>query len=61
MSKYIHQQANWPNFTWDNEVIVPVLSNVRHKQGRLRGYMEVLSFTLRNETEKYLRLGLRTV
>ncbi|MFI5151576.1 MAG: Fic family protein [Bacteroidia bacterium] len=50
MAKYIHQQPDWPDFTWDNEVILPVLSNVRHKQGRLRGYMEVLGFALRDET-----------
>jgi len=50
MAKYIHQQPDWPEFTWDNEVILPALSNVRHRQGRLRGYMEVLGFTLRNET-----------
>ncbi|MES2618728.1 MAG: Fic family protein [Bacteroidota bacterium] len=47
---YIHQLNEWPNFTWDNELILPLVSNVRHKQGRLKGYMEVLGFTLRDET-----------
>jgi Fic family protein len=50
MTKYIHQLAKWPDFTWDNETIIPLLSSVRHKQGRLKGYMEMLGFTLRNET-----------
>ena len=50
MSKYIHQLAKWPDFTWSNEAILPILSNIRHKQGRLKGYMEVLGFALRNQT-----------
>ncbi|MES2591837.1 MAG: Fic family protein [Bacteroidota bacterium] len=48
--KYIHQLQQWPDFSWKNEIILPILSNVRHKQGRLKGYMEVLGFALRNET-----------
>src|SRR4051794_30388983 len=47
---YIYEQKNWPNFTWDHEALLPVLSTVRHKQGRLNGYMEALGFTLRSET-----------
>jgi Fic family protein len=50
MIKYIHQLAKWPNFTWNNEEVIPLLSTVRHKQGRLKGRMEMLGFTLRNET-----------
>ena len=50
MTKYIYQLNKWPNFTWDNEVIIPVLLNVRRKQGRLQGYMEALGFALRNTT-----------
>ena len=50
MVKYIYQLNKWPNFTWDNEVIIPVLLNVRRKQGRLQGYMEALGFALRNTT-----------
>ncbi|MBI3500222.1 MAG: Fic family protein [Bacteroidetes bacterium] len=47
---YIHQRNKWPHFTWDNEVVLPILSNIRHKQGRLKGYMEMLGFATRNET-----------
>jgi len=50
MPKYIHQLPKWAEFTWNNKTIVPILSSVRHKQGRLQGYMEVLGFALRNET-----------
>ena len=50
MPKYIHQLNKWPDFNWNHETILPLLSSVRHKQGRLKGYMEVLGFTLRNET-----------
>lgn len=48
--KYIHQLNKWPDFTWDHEVIQPLLSTVSRKQGRLKGYMEVLGFALRDET-----------
>ncbi|MCW3105143.1 MAG: Fic family protein [Bacteroidetes bacterium] len=50
MGKYIYNYKSWPAFTWDHEAITPLLSNIRHKQGRLKGIMEVLGFSLRNET-----------
>ncbi|MCW3071203.1 MAG: Fic family protein [Bacteroidetes bacterium] len=50
MTKYIYNRSSWPDFTWNHEAIVPILSNIRHKQGRLKGIMEVLGFALRNET-----------
>lgn len=50
MARYIHQQKNWPDFTWDHELLLPVLSALRYKQGRLKGYMEVLGFNQRNES-----------
>lgn len=46
---YIHEIADWPNFTWDSAKLSPVLAEVRHKQGRLLGRMEGLGFQLRNE------------
>lgn len=48
---YIHELYEWPQFSWDNEALLPVLSAVRHKQGRLNGYLKALGFTLRNETK----------
>lgn len=50
MPKYIHQLTKWPDFTWNHELVLPILSEVRHKQGRLKGYLEALGFALRNET-----------
>ncbi|MDO8805145.1 MAG: Fic family protein [Elusimicrobiota bacterium] len=49
MSKYIYQQANWPQFYWDNEVIAAPLAAVRHRQGLLLGHMESLGLLQRNE------------
>jgi len=47
---YLYQRRGWPNFTWDTGHVLPLLSQVRHKQGRLRGYLEALGFSFRNET-----------
>lgn len=49
MATYVYQYTDWPQFYWDNEVILPLLSEVRHLQGRLIGKMETLGFTLRSE------------
>jgi Fic family protein len=49
MNDYIHQKKDWPNFEWDSEDIVNLLSEARNLQGRLQGKMEALGFELRNE------------
>ena len=49
MRAFIHQENNWPNFTWNTEHIVNLLSEARNLQGRLMGKMELLGFDLRNE------------
>lgn len=49
MKFYIHQLEGWPNFIWDSEGIVNLLSEARNLQGRLQGKMESLGFELRNE------------
>ncbi|MDR6969530.1 Fic family protein [Flavobacterium arsenatis] len=49
MSVFIHQQNQWPNFTWKNDEILNLLSEARNLQGRLIGKMESLGFDLRNE------------
>ncbi|MFM8810180.1 MAG: Fic family protein [Chthoniobacterales bacterium] len=46
---YIHQHPNWPKFHWDSKKVLPLLSDVRHRQGRLLGAMEALGFDLRTE------------
>jgi Fic family protein len=35
MKKYIWQQKNWPKFTWDESVLLPLVSEARLKQGQL--------------------------
>ena len=49
MTKYIHQLPLWPAFTWNQEVIHPVLLRLRLKQGKLLGKMEALGFELKAE------------
>ena len=49
MKPYIYQKSNWPDFKWDNEAIINLLSRVRHLQGKVIGKMESLGFDLRNE------------
>ena len=49
MSVYIHQLANWPRFSWNQDIISLLLAAVRHRQGRLLGRMESLGFALKAE------------
>jgi len=46
---YIHLNKDWPNFNWDNNILLPYVSSVRDLQGRLIGRMESLGFELREE------------
>lgn len=47
---YIHELQDWPRFRWDRELLADPLADVRHRQGRLTGYMEALGFKLRQES-----------
>lgn len=49
MKTFIHQKDNWPKFTWDSNIFLDLLSEVRNLQGRLIGKMETLGFDLRSE------------
>ncbi|NOU60430.1 Fic family protein [Marinifilum caeruleilacunae] len=49
MKAFIHQNDQWPEFTWNNNDFINLLSEVRNLQGRLVGKMETLGFELRNE------------
>lgn len=49
MGSYIHQKEDWPNFTWESNKLVNLLSEARNLQGRLMGKMETLGFELRGE------------
>jgi Fic family protein len=46
---YIHQEPDWPKLRWDHAKLLPLLADVRHRQGRLLGRMEGLGFRLRAE------------
>jgi Fic family protein len=46
---YIYEHADWPKFKWNNARLLPLLADVRHRQGRLLGRMEGLGFQLRAE------------
>ena len=47
--QWIHQQTNWPDFYWDEQVLTTPLAQLRAQQGRLLGKMEHLGFALREE------------
>ena len=49
MATYIYNLPNWPHFTWDHELVYPLLVEVRYRQGRLLGRMEGLGFHLQEE------------
>jgi Fic family protein len=49
MKAFIHQQDNWPGFTWNSDDLMSLLSEARNQQGRLIGKMETLGFDLRNK------------
>ncbi len=49
ISTYIHQLSDWPEFYWNLEEIAHLLTEVRHRQGRLLGRMEGLGFGLQAE------------
>ena len=51
MSHYIHQLENWPAFRWNQERVAAPLAEIRHRQCRLLGRMEVLGFALQKEAE----------
>lgn len=47
--KWIWQQANWPDFFWETEVLLPLLSKARLEQGKLLGRTKELGFELTQE------------
>ncbi len=46
---YFHQSKDWPNFRWENEIILPYVSKIRDLQGRLIGRMGGVGCQLREE------------
>jgi len=47
--KYIHEHPEWPRLQWEHARLLPLLAEIRHRQGRLLGRMEGLGFRLRAE------------
>ena len=47
---YIWQQPTWAEFTWDNERLITLLSEVRNLEGRVLGLMSGLGFSIQNST-----------
>ena len=54
MKKYIWKNSEYPNFTYDKDIIMPLLSSVRLKQGMLLGKMQSLGF----ENSQHVRILL---
>ena len=46
---FIYENRNWPTFEWNSDKLLPILSLVRNKQGRLIGKMSALGFELRDQ------------
>ncbi len=46
---WIHEQSDWPDFSWDAKALTSKLADIRHRQGRLLGKMEGLGFELKRE------------
>jgi Fic family protein len=49
MIKYIYQQDDWPDFTWDNDRLPQYIGQVRHLRGKLIGKMSSLGFSFKAE------------
>ena len=56
MKKYIWQNSEYPNFTYDKDIIMTLLSSVRLKQGMLLGKMQSLGF----ENSQHAKLNVLT-
>lgn len=44
MKKYVWQRINWPEFSWQSEVLLPLISKARLAQGKLLAQMTSLGF-----------------
>lgn len=48
---YIHQRSDWPHWTWDEKVLLPLISEIRHQQGLLLGKVKWIGFPLNLEAQ----------
>ena len=47
---YIWERKGWPNLTWDEQHLAPMLIHAHREQSRLLGKMEALGFELQDKT-----------
>ena len=46
---YIYEQPDWPQFKWNTEKLLTLLTRVRNLQGKVIGKMGALGFELKNQ------------
>lgn len=51
MQKYLHQRRDWPNFDFDQNLILPLFARISRRQGHLLGRMETLGIDARNRAQ----------
>lgn len=49
MAKYIYQNKNWTDFTWNDKAINAIFGEVRLMQGKIIGQMNALGFSAKEE------------
>lgn len=49
--QYIWQNAEWPNFTWDDARIAPLLARTRQSTGYILGLMAAIGFKVQEAAE----------
>jgi len=49
MAKYIYQNENWTDFSWENASVSAALGEVRLLQGKILGQIHSLGFSLKEE------------
>ena len=49
MAKYIYEQHNWTDFSWDEKAINSLFGEVRLMQGKIIGQMNALGFSTKEE------------
>ncbi len=49
MAKYIYENPNWTEFTWDDKSINTIFGEVRLMQGKIIGQMNALGFSAKEE------------
>lgn len=47
---WIHNNKNWPTFTWNSDALALKLADIRYRQGLLLGRMKSVGFDLRQES-----------